>query len=51
MAEITRKSRMAIVEEVTEGTPVAPSAGTDYLSVQEGFSTSPVVNTIAGSVI
>lgn len=37
MAEITRKSRMAIVEG-TEGSVTYPSAGTDFLALQDGFS-------------
>lgn len=41
MAEITKKSVMAIVEEVTEGTPVLPTAGSQYVALQEGFSVSP----------
>lgn len=41
MAFQTKKSVMAIVEETTEGTPVAPSAATDFIATQEGFETSP----------
>lgn len=46
MSEQTKKSRMAIVAEVTEGTPVFPSAGADYLAIQDGFSTDLVFETL-----
>jgi hypothetical protein len=39
--ETTRTSRSAIVAEVTEGTPVSPSAGTDFVALQDGFSMNP----------
>lgn len=38
MAEITKKSRMAIVAESTEGTAAFPASGADFLALQEGFS-------------
>ena len=41
MAEVNRSSRFAIVEEVTEGTPVSPTAAGDYIALQEGFSLTP----------
>lgn len=41
MAEQTRKSRIAIVEETTVGTSVIPSAGTVFIAQQEGFSITP----------
>lgn len=41
-----RKSRMAIVEETTAGTPVAPSAAGQYIALQDGFSLTPNVETI-----
>jgi hypothetical protein len=41
MALSTRNSVLAIVREVTEGTPVSPSAGTDYIALQEGFDVEP----------
>lgn len=41
MAYSTRKSRFAVVEEVTEGTPVAPSSGSNYIALQEGFTMVP----------
>lgn len=44
MAEVTRSSRLAVVTEVAEGTPVAPSAGTDYLALQDGFELTPAFN-------
>jgi hypothetical protein len=37
--EQTKKSRMAIVAESTEGTPAFPSSGADFLAMQDGFST------------
>jgi len=37
-SESRRKSVLAIVEEVTEGTPVLPSSGSDYVALQQGFS-------------
>lgn len=46
MAEQTKKSRMAIVEESSEGTPVAPSSGADYLALQDGFSTELAFETL-----
>lgn len=42
MALQNRKSVMAIVEESTEATPVAPSsASEDYIALQDGFSMEP----------
>jgi autotransporter strand-loop-strand O-heptosyltransferase len=38
MAEVVRKSTLAILTESTEATPVAPSAATDFLPLQEGFA-------------
>lgn len=46
MAFQTKKSRMAIVQETTEGTPVYPSSGADYLAIQEGFSTELAFETL-----
>lgn len=37
----TRKNVLAIVEESTEGTPVAPTAATDYIAEQTDFQMSP----------
>lgn len=37
----TRNTIFAVTKEVTEGTPVAPTAGTDYLAFQEGFTVTP----------
>lgn len=37
MAEVTRSSRLAIMEETTEGTPVAVSGATDFVALQDGF--------------
>lgn len=42
MASIqTRSSVLALIEESTEGTPVAPSAATDYVALQDDFSAEP----------
>lgn len=41
MAQATRKSRMAIVEETTKGTLEAPSSGSDYIALQSGFTLTP----------
>lgn len=37
----TRNSVFAITKETTEGTPVVPSAATDFLAFQEGFTIKP----------
>jgi hypothetical protein len=39
--ESTRKTKVAIVEETTAGTPVPPSSGSDYIALQDGFEISP----------
>ncbi len=41
MAEVTRKSVLALVEETTRGTAVAPSGATDYTALQEDADISP----------
>ena len=41
MAEKTRDTVQAVVEETTEGTPVAPSGATDYVPLQDGFTFAP----------
>lgn len=46
MANQTKKSVMAIVREVTEATPVAPTAGTNYLALQDGFDVSAAFDTL-----
>lgn len=45
-AEQTKKSVMALVREVTPGTPVRPSSGTDYIALQEGFDVEPSFNVL-----
>lgn len=40
MAELTRKSRMAIVEETTENTPVLPTDAKEYVPLRDDFSMS-----------
>lgn len=37
----TRSTVIAVMKESTEGTPVAPSAGTDYLAVQDDLTMAP----------
>jgi len=37
----TRNSALAIKEEVTEGTPVSPTAPSDYVALQDDFDLSP----------
>lgn len=46
MALQTRNTVFAITEEVTEGTPVFPTAGTDFSAFQEGFSVEPAFETL-----
>src|SRR5210317_185186 len=38
---VRRSSRMAIKAETTEGTPVEPTAGTDFIPLQDDYSISP----------
>lgn len=47
MAQNTRDSVLAIKEESTEGTPVSPSAGSDYVTLQSGFSVEPSFNELS----
>lgn len=46
MAEVIRTSRIAVVEESTAGTPVAPTSGSQYLGVQDGFEFAPEFETL-----
>jgi hypothetical protein len=39
-----RKSVMAIVKETTEGVAVKPSAGEDFIALQDGFDMEPAFN-------
>ena len=41
MAIQTRNSALAVKVETTEGTPVVPAAGSDYVALQDDFSMSP----------
>lgn len=42
MASIsTRSTVVAVMKEVTEGTPVAPGAATDYIAIQDDFAMAP----------
>lgn len=49
MALQTRNSALAVLKEVTEGVPVAPSAGSDYLALQDDFTMSPSFNTLTNA--
>lgn len=51
MAEKNRASSLAIVREVTAGTPVAPTAGTQFIALQEGFSLNPNFQTLENAEI
>lgn len=46
MAFQTKKSVMAIKKETTEGTPVSPTAGTDFIALQEGFDIEPAFDVL-----
>jgi len=46
MAIVTRKSAFAVKVETTEGTPVSPTANTDYIPIQQDASMSPAVDTL-----
>jgi hypothetical protein len=46
MAFQTNKSVMAVVAEVTEGTPVLPTAASQYVALQEGFDMAPAFETL-----
>jgi hypothetical protein len=45
-AEQTKKTVMALVQESTAGTPVKPTAGTDYIALQDGFDVEPAFETL-----
>lgn len=45
-AEQTKKTVMAIVKEVTPGTPVKPTGAGDYLALQEGFDIEPAFESL-----
>jgi len=42
----TRSSALAIMEETTEGTPVVPTASTDYIKLQDDFTMDPAVESL-----
>lgn len=46
VAKSTRKSVQAIVKEITSGTPVDPSSGADFVTLQEGFELTPTFEQI-----
>lgn len=46
MAETTRKSVLAVLEEVTAGTPVLPSSGADFVALQDGFELTAAFETL-----
>lgn len=41
MAEVTRKSVMAVKKEVTVGTPLMPTSGADFVALQDDVSMKP----------
>lgn len=49
MAEQTRRSILAIKEEVTEGTPVAPTAATDFIALHAGFALDPAFDSLTNA--
>ena len=49
MAEVTRNTVLAVVEETTKNTPVAPSAATDYTALQDGFEFEPAFESLENS--
>lgn len=51
MAIQTRTSRLAVKVETTEGTPVAPTASTDYLAVQDDLDFSPATELLENAEI
>lgn len=51
MAENTRNTRLALMEETTEGTPVLPAAGTDFIALQDGFSLEPNFQVLSNAEI
>lgn len=46
MAFQTRNSVFAIKKEVTEGTLIFPTAGSDFIALREGFSMDPAFDTL-----
>lgn len=46
MAITSRASIFAIKKETTEGTPVVPSAATDFVKMQDDFAFAPEINAI-----
>jgi hypothetical protein len=51
MSVKNRKSVLALVEEVTEGAPVAPTLASDFVALQTGFSIDPNIETIQSDEI
>jgi hypothetical protein len=49
MAKNTRNSRLAVVCETTEGVPVSPTVGTEYLPIQDDVSLNPELETLENS--
>jgi hypothetical protein len=46
MAEITKKTRVAVVAESTENVAAYPSSGADFLAIQDGFSLQTQVDVL-----
>lgn len=51
MANLQKATVMAIKEETTAGTPVVPSAGSDFIPLRAGFSVAPNLEEIASDEI
>lgn len=51
MAENTRSSRLAVIEETTEGTILDPAASTNFIPLQPGFEFVPNVASITNEEI
>lgn len=51
MAETTRKSVLAINEEVTVGTPVLPSSGASFIEIQDGFELEPAFDELENNLL
>lgn len=47
----TRASVLALTEETTEGTPVAPTSGTEFIALQDDFSMEPSFDVLENAEI
>ncbi len=48
---LKRNTLVAVVEEITEGTPVDPSIGSEFIQVLEGVSNDPAKELVEREVI